>query len=89
MKSIKNTTTAPLRVPLPLGKVLHLGPHRTGQIADPAAEHPPLAKLIEDGKIEIVAEGADAAAAVASGTSAHASTHGKGPKSNRRQSGDR
>ena len=38
MRTIVNKTTRPLRVPLPGGKVLHLGPKKSGQIADPAAD---------------------------------------------------
>lgn len=57
MKSIKNTTRRPLRVPLPRGSVLHLGPLRTGEVAAAALEHPPFKKLVEDGSIEVVGEG--------------------------------
>ncbi len=57
MKTIVNKTTRPLRVPLSGGKTLHLGPKKNGQIADPAAEHPALRKLIEAGDIEIQGEG--------------------------------
>ena len=44
-------------MPLPGGKVLHLGPKKTGQIADGAAEHPALVKLIEAGTIELQGAG--------------------------------
>jgi uncharacterized membrane protein YgcG len=54
---ITNKTKRPLRVPLPGGKKLHLGPGRVGQISPKASEHPPLKKLIEVGDIEIVSEG--------------------------------
>jgi len=57
MRTIVNKTTRPLRVPLPGGKVLHLGPKKSGQIADPAAEHPALRKLVEAGDIVIQGEG--------------------------------
>ena len=52
-----NKTKRPLRVPLPGGKKLHLGPGKTGQISPKAAEHPPLKKLIEAGEIEVVGSG--------------------------------
>lgn len=54
---IRNTTKRPLRVPLPAGKRLFLGPLGTGQIVAKAADHPPLAKLIEAGDIEILDSG--------------------------------
>jgi hypothetical protein len=57
MKTIVNKTTRPLRVPLPGGKVLHLGPKKNGQIADQAADHPALRKLVEAGEIVIQGEG--------------------------------
>ena len=89
MKSIKNTTTAPIRVPLPQGKLLFLGPRKTGQIADPAAEHPALVKLIEAGKLEVVDDGAQGAAAATSGSASQASTQGKGLNAGLRKAGDR
>jgi hypothetical protein len=67
MKTIVNKTLQPLRVPLPGGKVLHLGPKKTGQIADGAAEHPALVKLIEAGSIELQGEGSESSAADAAG----------------------
>ncbi len=52
---IRNKTKRPLRVPLPGGKKLHLGPGKTGQITPKAAEFPALKKLIDDEQLEIVA----------------------------------
>ena len=49
---IINKTTKPLRIPLPGGKKLFLGPGRTGQVNGKALQHPPLAKLIEAGDVE-------------------------------------
>lgn len=60
MKTILNTTSRLVKVSLPLGKVLRLGPRQTGEIADRAAEHPPVARLVEKGTIEIVGETAHA-----------------------------
>lgn len=54
MKSVSNKSRRPISVPLPRGKVLHLGPGRTGRIASNAAEHPPLQELVAAGTIEIV-----------------------------------
>ena len=57
MKTILNKTGLPVKVPLPRGKAIRLGPHKTGAIADKASDHPPLVELIEAGKIEIVSDG--------------------------------
>jgi len=54
---IINKTKRRLRIPLPQGKTLHLGPGRTGQISAKAADHPPLVKLIEGGDVEILDRG--------------------------------
>ncbi len=57
MKEIRNETHGPLRVPLPHGKVLHLGPSQTGQVPASALEHEPFKKLVEAKKVEILGEG--------------------------------
>ena len=61
MKTVTNKTHAPLRLPLPKGKTLHLGPNKTGQISVHDVDHPPLKKLAEDGKIEIYDQAGNAA----------------------------
>ena len=48
-----NKTRRPLRVPLPGGRKVHIGPGKTAQISPKAADHPPLKKLIEAGELEI------------------------------------
>lgn len=53
MKTIVNKTQTPIKVPLPRGKVLHLGPHKSGKIAHQDLEHPPLKRLIEEKTIEV------------------------------------
>ena len=55
--TINNKTKRPLRIPLPGGKKLHLGPGGSGQISPKAAQHPPLMKLIDEGHIEIIDDG--------------------------------
>jgi hypothetical protein len=52
-KTIVNKTLGSLKVPLPRGKALHLGPNQAGHISPHDAEHPPLKELIEAGKVEI------------------------------------
>ena len=57
MKTIVNTTPSPVRVPLPRGKVLHLGPLKSGQVSHKDLDHEPLKKLIESGQIEVQGDG--------------------------------
>ena len=54
---LRNKTKRPIRVPLPGGKRLHLGPGAVGQISPKAADHPPLKKLIDAGELEIEGAG--------------------------------
>jgi len=49
---IINKTKKPLKIPLPGGKKLFLGPGKTGQVNAKALKHPPLVKLIESGDVE-------------------------------------
>lgn len=56
MKAIVNKTHDPLKIPLPKGKFLHLGPLKSGHISDHDDDHPPLQKLVEAGQIEIFDE---------------------------------
>lgn len=82
MKTIVNKTLRPLRVPLPGGRVLHLGPKKSGQIADGAIDHPALRKLVEAGTIEIQGTGEGGATNGGGSDAAPGeSTHGHG-KSN-------
>jgi len=89
MKTINNKTKKPLSIPLPRGKKLHLGPGKTGQIADNASEFPAVKKLIEAGEIEIVAEGAEAAEMASGNTPGKGWMPGHGSTSASRRSGDR
>lgn len=57
MTTVNNKTRKALRVPLPRGKVLFLGPGKSGQIASEAADHPQVKAMIASGEIEIVGEG--------------------------------
>ncbi|MFK5956910.1 MAG: hypothetical protein QM477_10755 [Planctomycetota bacterium] len=54
---IRNKTPRPLKISLPGGKVLRLGPRMTGQISPKAAEHETLKKLLDEGVIEILGDG--------------------------------
>lgn len=79
MKTIRNKTASPLRIPLPGGKTLHLAPAKTGQVADKAVEHHRVRKLIEEDKIEITSEGAAGQRGSADGSTVQTSTHGHHP----------
>ncbi len=80
VKTIRNRTHTPIRVPLPRGKVLHLGPTQTGQIAHTDVEHEPLQRLVTEDVIEIVDEQTEAPASHEHEKGPHAETHGhQGP----------
>ena len=87
MKEVRNKTSRPIRIPLPRGKSVHVGPSNVAQIADAAAEHPAVQKLVEDGSIEILGEGQNVAGTKSSG-SARKQTQ-QNVKSFRRGTGDR
>ena len=76
MKTILNKTHAPLRVPLPRGKTLHLGPGQSGQIANEHLDHKPLKRLLDTGKVEVYDGGPTQAATRERGRAPHESTHG-------------
>ena len=89
MKTIRNKTASPLRIPLPGGKTLHLAPAKTGQVADKAVEHPRFRKLIEEGKIEIAGEGGSGQRGAGEGSAVPTSTHGHHPTKVVTSKGDR
>jgi len=88
MKTILNKTHRPIRVSLPQGKVLHLGPDKSGQIADNAVDHPGVARLLEAEEVEILDEGGGGDQGHSEGGPVHDSTHGHHPKAVHK-SGDR
>ncbi len=77
MKNIINKTRMPIRVPLGSGKVLHLGPGKSGNVSAQAAERPAFLKLVERGDIELVAEGETATSGTGSTGHLRESTQGK------------
>ena len=89
MKTIKNKTNAPLRVPLPRGKKLHLGPGKSGQIAHQHVDHKPLQSLVKEGKLEILGDGSVTETSRELGRSPHEATHGHQPPTSRQVKGDR
>lgn len=87
---ILNKTPRPLKISLPRGQVLRLGPRMTGQISAKAVEHEAVKKLLEEGVIEIVGDGGT------KGTGGTAQCGGTGPSQSgssgggaMRRSGDR
>ena len=90
MKVISNKTRKPIKVPLPGGKFLHLGPAKTGQISDRASEQPSVQRLAKAGDVEILGEGeSQQQGGAGKGGAAHAATHGHIPGKVFRPKGDR
>ncbi len=78
MKTVTNKTPKPVRVPLPLGKTLFLGPLKSGQIAPKAVDHPPLKKLVDSGQLEIHDSGKSGPTSHEQGHGPHATTSAQG-----------
>ncbi len=89
IKTIRNVTTRPLKVPLPRGKVLFLSPQKTGGIADRAVDHPPLARLVEAGELEVVSNASHTELQKGSPGAVRASNQDAHPERTMRQRGDR
>lgn len=79
MKTIVNKTPKPLRIHLPGGKTLHLGPMKHGQISDQAAEEDSVRKLVKAGEVEIQGEAEQGPAMDGGAGSVHEATHGHPP----------
>jgi hypothetical protein len=52
--TVTNKTHKPLSIALARGRVLHLGPGKSGAIAKNDVEHPAVKALVDAGAIEIV-----------------------------------
>ena len=89
MKTIRNKSHAPLRVPLPRGKVLHLGPNQEGQIAHTDVDHEPLQRLVSSDALEIIDDQSAAATAHDHEKGPNAETHGHHPQTGSSSRGDR
>ena len=87
--TVRNKTPKPLSVPLPRGKVLHLGPLKSGQIASNDTEHPGVKALVESGALEIVGTGPGQAAGGGAETRGRPSTEAHTSGTGTRRSGDR
>ena len=62
MRTVINKTRRPIRISLPRGKTLFLGPGGRGQVHEDALERPSFKKLIEVGDIEVIGAGGPSAA---------------------------
>jgi hypothetical protein len=89
MRSVTNKTNKPLAVPLPRGKLLRLGPRKTGQISSDDIEHPPLKKMAEAGDIEIHEEGHSPQGGGGGGGVGPTGAQGGPPAAGGHRSGDR
>ncbi len=87
--NITNKTKLPIRVPLPGGKKLFLGPGKTGQITLKSAEHQPLLDLVETGDLDIDDTKRARNSASSDAPTDRPSSQGWSPTSNIRYSGDR
>ncbi len=89
MKTIVNRTRRPLKIQLQGGKVLHLGPGKTGQVSDQTTERVSFRKLVKDGDIEVQGEGeatmdpSGASQTLSESTHGHHQTTVVHPKGNR------
>jgi hypothetical protein len=89
MRAVTNKSNKPIAVPLPRGKILRLGPRKTGQISSDDVEHPPLKKLAEAGEIEIHEEGHSPQGGSGGGGVAPTGGAGHGTTPGGHRSGDR
>jgi hypothetical protein len=89
MKTVVNKSRKPIRIPLPGGRALFLGPAKSGQIANQHADLPAVRKLIDSGTISIAGEGAHPDAAAGNEGHVHEGTHGQVPVKIIRPRGDR
>jgi hypothetical protein len=80
VKTIRNKTFKPLRITFSGGKVLHLGPGKTGQVPDAAIDQKSIQALVRQETIEVL-EGGDAHVAGSDTTSGgpHEATRGHRP----------
>jgi hypothetical protein len=76
MKVVRNKTRKPIRVPLGQGKVLFLGPGKTGNVSPQAVEREAFVKLIDQGEIELLADGESGGGEGTRAGRVHESTHG-------------
>ena len=80
MKTIRNKTFKPLKISFSGGKVLHLGPGKTGQIPDAAIDQRSIQTLLKAATIEVLDGGpANVPGADTSSGGPHETTRGHRP----------
>ena len=80
MKTIRNKTFKPLKLTFSGGKILHLGPGKTGQVPDTALEQKSIQALIRAATIEVMDGGpAHAEDSGGKGAAPHEVTRGHKP----------
>lgn len=84
-----NKTRGSIKIPLPGGKALYLGPGGRGQVHDDALERPAVRKLIESGRIEVVDEEHHAESGGRGSARVHPLTRGHPANKNISRKGDR
>lgn len=89
MRRVVNATHRPLKIHLPQGKVLHLGPHKEGHVAPQALESPGIKKLVEAGELEILADDGHPESRATREAAGSPDTHGHHPDTSVRNRGDR
>jgi hypothetical protein len=87
--TIVNKTHGPIRVSLPRGKTLYLGPGQTGQIANQDLEHPAVKRLIDTEKIEAQDSGSSNGSVRTQEQARHESTHGRKSRDTSQFKGER
>jgi hypothetical protein len=89
MKEIVNKTARPVRIPLPGGKFLHLGPAKSGQVSDQATHLPSFQRLLSEGTIEFLSGGGRTVGTSEGPSQQPTSTHGHPPQNVVHPKGDR
>lgn len=89
MKTIVNKSQKPIRIPLPGGRAMHLGPAKSGQISDHNAASPAVRKLVDAGVITLTGGEGPAEATAEGAEHVHEGTHGHAPRKVVRPRGDR
>lgn len=89
MFTVVNKTQRPLKVHLPQGKILHLGPRMKGQISPHVRDSAGVQKLVEAGDLEVLDGRETAGTGGAASGSIAPDTHGHHPHTTVRKRGDR
>jgi hypothetical protein len=89
MKTLINKTRAPLKIGLPGGKTVRLGPGKAGQIRDEDADGDAIKKLVEAGDLEVHQGEVSTGSGSGPGGVHKAGGHGQGKATFRQRKGDR